>query len=445
MKSSLRLWPAILLACAVGGCAGIDSGQARTCRSVLPALNAPEAAIDIVRTRALLLGEGVRIDYRVRDAAGGIQIRYAECRFAAANPAAPERGGLIGVTTEAGPLGEVRLHLLRRFWLEREGAAADPEPVANASAVPTLPRAAAVALQHTLLALPPTAIYALLAAAYALVYGLVGRINFAFGELAAVGGYAAFLGFAIAGSGASAEPAMALALVLAATAALSYGVAAGRLVFAPLVRARGQQLLIATIALAILLQEYLRLAQGARLLWVRPLLNAPQAVARSGDFIVTMTPVAMAAVAACALAAIALLALMRWSRFGRAWRACADDPLSAALFGVDGRAVLLRTFALASLLAGLAGYVVTVYYGTLGYAGGIVLGLKSLLAAVAGGIGSVPGALLGGILLGAAEAAWSALFPIELRDLAVLSLLVALLIARPGGLFGLNEPLPPKA
>ena len=146
--------------------------------------------------------------------------------------------------------------------------------------------------------------------------------------------------------------------------------------------------------------EIQRLTQDAKNPWVRPIFNTPHAIARSRDFVVTVTPVAMAAVLLCLTAALALLVVMRASRFGRAWRACADDPIAAALFGVDRRAVLLETFALASLLAGLAGYVVTVYYGTFGYAGGIVLGLKSLLAAVAGGIGSVPGALLGGILWG---------------------------------------------
>lgn len=84
----------------------------------------------------------------------------------------------------------------------------------------------------------------------------------------------------------------------------------------------------------------------------------------------------------------------------------------------------------------------TVYYGTVGYAGGIVLGLKALLAAVAGGIGSVPGAFLGGLLLGGAEALWSGLFPIELRELAIFSLLAVLMVIRPHGLFGFAEPLP---
>jgi branched-chain amino acid transport system permease protein len=202
--------------------------------------------------------------------------------------------------------------------------------------------------------------------------------------------------------------------------------------------------LIGTIALAIVLQEYLRLAQGSTLRWVRPLLNEPFAVARSGDFVVTMTPAAMTAAALCLSAALALLLLMRASRFGRAWRACADDAGAAALFGVDRGMVLMKTFALASALAGLAGYVVTVYYGTFGYAAGIVLGLKSLLAAIAGGIGSVPGAFLGGILLGGVETLWSALFPIEVRDLAVFILFALLMVLRPSGLFGLGELPPPR-
>jgi len=431
------------MACALAGCAIVDAGQARICRSIVPALNLSASAIEIVRTVPLSAGDGVRVDYRVRAPTGLLRDRFVECRFGAGGPVAPEQQVLVGVNTDAGPLGEVRLHVLRRFWLEREGLAADPQPVANAADVPNLPRALAIGLQHALFALPPIAVYALLAAAYSLIYGLVGRINFAFGELAAVGGCAAFLGFALT-SGAAVAPALTLALLLALSASLWHGIAAGRLVFAPLLRLSGQQLLIGTVALALVLQEYLRLAQGARPLWLQPLLSTPHAVARAGDFVVTVTPIALACVALSLCAALALLVLMRTSRFGRAWRACADDPLSAALFGVDPRAVLIKTFALASVLAGLAGYVVTVYYGTFGYAGGFVLGLKSLLAAVAGGIGSVPGAFLGAVLLGCAEALWSALFPIAFRDIAVLTLLALLLVLRPNGLFGLREPLPPK-
>ena len=168
------------------------------CRSIVPALNASDAVLEIVSTMPLPRADGVRIAYRVQTGAGPLN-RFVECRFAAGGHVSPDRERLVGVSTEAGPLGEVRLHMLKRFWLEREGAAADPEPVANASQAPALPRPLAIGLQHVVAALPPIAIYGLLAAAYSLVYGLVGRINLAFGELAAVGGYAAFLAFALSG------------------------------------------------------------------------------------------------------------------------------------------------------------------------------------------------------------------------------------------------------
>jgi len=442
MSASRKLAVAAALSCALAGCSDIDVGQARTCRSVIPALNPAQATFKIRRTLALAHGEGVRIDYGADMPGRPPRDRFLECRFAQRSLVAKNWGGLVGVRTDEGVMGELRLHLLRRFWLEAEGSAADPEPVPGASLSLEIPRALAIGLQHAVFALPPISIYALLAAAYSLVYGLVGRINLAFGELAAASGYAAFLGFAIAGSLLGVGVPLAIALLLALGAAMAYGLASGRFVFAPLMGEAGQRVLIGTIGLALVMQEGLRLAQGSRLKWVQPILNTPRAVARAGDFVVTVTPMALLAAGLCLSAVMALLALMRWTRFGRAWRACADDARAAELFGVDRGRVLLETFALASVLAGLAGYVMTVYYGTLGYAGGIVLGLKALLAAVAGGIGSVAGAFLGGLLLGSAEALWSALFPIELRDLAIFVLLVVLLVVRPRGLLGLADPWP---
>jgi branched-chain amino acid transport system permease protein len=449
---------AVLLAALAACTPGIDAGQARLCRAVIPALNAEGSAIELVRTQPLGGQQGVRVDYRVQSPAGP-RSRFLECRFAGARQAGPEQTGpeqtgpeqtgpeqtgLAGVTTEDGPLGDLRLYVLKRFWLGPDAASVDPEPVSNAAAAPALPRGLAIGLQHAIFALPPIAIYALLAAAYSLIYGLVGRINLAFGELAAVAGYAALLGFAIWGALPGETPALLLAVVLALSAATMHGVVVGRLLFAPLFRAPGQHVLIGSIALAIVLQEYLRLSQGAKLIWVRPMFNTPYAVARSGDFVVTFTPVALAAACLCLLAAVGVIGLLKVSRFGRAWRACADDPTAAALFGIDHRLLLIKTFALASVLAGLAGYVVTIYYGAFGYAGGIVLGLKSLLAAVAGGIGRVGGAFLGGVLIGVLEQAWSAVFPIEFRDLAIFVLLIVLLVLRPSGLFGWGETLPQR-
>ncbi len=100
---------------------------------------------------------------------------------------------------------------------------------------------------------------------------------------------------------------------------------------------------------------------------------------------------------------------MRFTRFGRRWRAYSDDPLAAQLFGVSPRAILAQTFALAGAFAGLSGFVMTMYYGSVGYAAATGLGLKALVAAILGGVGSIPGALLGGFLVGAFEAALAGL------------------------------------
>jgi branched-chain amino acid transport system permease protein len=211
-------------------------------------------------------------------------------------------------------------------------------------------------------------------------------------------------------------------------------------VFQPLHRASGQQALIASIGLALFLQEFLRLAQGDRPAWVGPIFNAPFGVARAGDFFVAATPGALIAGAVALLAGLALVFAMRNSRFGRRWRAYADDSLAARLFGVSPRAIFAETFALASAFAGLAGAVMTLYYGSLGYGAATALGLKALIAAILGGVGSVPGAFLGGVLVGAFETLWSTYFSVDYRDVAVYGLLAIVLALRPGGLMGASEP-----
>ena len=293
-------------------------------------------------------------------------------------------------------------------------------------------------MQQALNGLPSTAIYALLAAAYSLVYGLVGRINLAFGELAAAGGYAAALGAGVM-VGASPAAILGLAFVYAIFVAAFWGYAASRWVFLPLSNATGQIVLVATIGLALFLQEFLRLSQGARLNWVAPMFNAPFGIARAGDFIVTTAPNVWLSASLALFAAVALLALMRWTRFGREWRAHADDALAAQMFGVDPHAIFAATFAIASGMAGLAGFVMTLFYGAVGYGAATTLGLKALVAAILGGIGSIPGAFLGGLIVGIFEALWSTAFPVDYRDVAVFSLLAILLTLRPGGILGSDD------
>ena len=177
------------------------------------------------------------------------------------------------------------------------------------------------------------------------------------------------------------------------------------------------------MGLAIFLRELLRLAQGDRSSWMSPQLNQPFALARAGDFVAVATPMAFVVSAVTLAAGLGLVVIFRFSRLGREWRAYADDPLAAEMMGISPAAITARAFALSGALAGLAGATMTAAFGAVGYGLSATLTLKALTAAIIGGIGSLPGAFLGGLIVGAAETGWSALFPIDYRDIAVYALL----------------------
>jgi branched-chain amino acid transport system permease protein len=432
----IRLVLALLAALALAGCGPlVETDQARLCRMALPALAPPDALISILKQTPFPDGRGLRIDYRESELGAPTRSRFAECRFRL--PGRPKRSDdLVALTSDEGPLSDMRLAILIRYWLATPDArAADPAPLGDVAALPTIPAPLAYALQQAINGLPLAAVYALLAASYSLVYGLVGRINLAFGDIAAAGGYAAALGAMLA---AEQPPAtiLALAVTFGAANAAFWGVASSRWVFQPLHRASGQQVLIASIGLALGLGEFLRLTQGNRPNWVSPILNAPFGVARAGDFIVTTAPNALLAGGFALVTGLGLVLVMRGTRFGRRWRAYADDPIGAQLFGVSPRAIFGQTFALASAFAGLSGFVMTMFYGSVGYGAATALGLKALIAAILGGVGSIPGAFLGGFIVGAFEAAWSTYFAVDYRDVAVFSLLAIVLVLRPGGILG---------
>jgi branched-subunit amino acid ABC-type transport system permease component len=431
-----RIVAALVLGLALASCAReLETDQARLCRMALPALTPRDASVAILGQRVDADGRGVALSYRERP---GGRLRAAHCRFRL--PGRPLRSNeLQEMSIDGRPLEATRLYFLIRFWLATpEGRAADPLPLGRIDDLPRISRTTAYALQQTFNALPSTAVYALLAAAYSLIYGLIGRINFAFGALAAAGGYGAAFGAAL-WVGAPAAYVLLSAGALGVAVALGWGVACGAWALRPLRGRSGQQVLIATIGLSIFLSELLRLTQGLTPNWVSPVLNAPFGLARAGDFVVTTSADALFSAGVALAAGLALVAAMRLTRFGREWRAYADDALAAALFGVDPDGVFLKTFALASALAGLAGFVMTMFYGAVGYEAGAMLGLKALVAAILGGVGSVPGALIGGLMLGGFEAFWSAYLPIDYRDVATYALLAILLALRPGGLLGARE------
>jgi branched-chain amino acid transport system permease protein len=432
-----RLAGVLLAALALAGCSRlVETDQARLCRMALPALSPPDSTIEVESQHEFPDGRGLRVVYRL-DPASPASTHFADCRFR--QPGRPLRSEeMIALTIDGRPLTDVSLYFLERFWLATPDARnADPAPLGDVAELPRLPHAAAYALQQALDGLPLAAIYALLAAAYSLVYGLVGRINLAFGDLAAAGGYAAALG-ALLAAGQTPATILGAGLALGGAAAALWGIATSRWVFYPLRNASGQQALVASVGLAMAIDEFLRLAQGNRPVWVSPMLNAPFGLARSDEFVVTSALDALLSGAFAILAGLILVAAIRFTRFGRRWRAYAEDPLAAQLFGVSPRAILAQTFALAGAFAGLSGFVMTMYYGSVGYAAATGLGLKALVAAILGGVGSIRGALIGGLLVGAFEAVWQACFSVDYRDVAVFSLLAITLALKPGGLLGVR-------
>ena len=419
-----------------------DSEQLRLCRAILPVLHAEGTELREIRVAPAALGKsGVRIDYAAREPGAERRSARLACGFGGTT-FERDRLDLVAVEHDGRAIGEGRLIFLRRFLAE----AGPAETAAPPQGSPGLSAAAAYALQQLINALALAAVYALLATAYSLIYGLTGRINLAFGEIAVLGAYGAIGGVAAAAALGVGDPITGLALALAIAAAMAGGWSwlIGRAVVAPLhARHRlGQPILIATAAVALTLSEFMRLTQGSRERWAPPVFNQPLALASAENFVVTVTPMQIAVALLGLAAAGAVLVLLGRTRFGRAWRAFADDPGTAALLGVNGERLFAATFLLAGLLAGLAGWIVAAHYGNVSFSMGAILGLKALVAAVVGGIGSVPGAFLGGVCVALIETGWSAYFDIAARDIVLFSLLIVVFVLRPGGLLGFAGPTP---
>lgn len=402
----------MLLAGALTGCGDARVERIRICEQALHALRPGAEPL----SHGMAAADTVAIRFRER---GGE--RELVCGF---TPLTLQSDGLSltrVVTPDEGELSPTVLYLLTRFGLERKGPEAP-------SQLPSW----AYLLQQLANAMAPSAIYALLAAGYAVIYGITGRINLAFGEFATVGAFAALSGVLLGAGVTSAAPALALAgLALAALTGGALGGALWTLVFAPLHRRNTQALLIATIGLAITLAEALRLLAGSRLRWLQPLFALPWHV---GPLTLNPSQFILAGLALAVVTAVGLT--IRRTAFGRAYRAVSDDPGAAALMGVAIDRTIATACVIGSMLAGIAGYVIATHYGVVSFAMGTMLGLKALTAAVIGGIGSIPGAAVGGLMIGLVEGLWAGYLPGDYRDVAVFCALAATLALRPDGLLG---------
>jgi branched-chain amino acid transport system permease protein len=284
-------------------------------------------------------------------------------------------------------------------------------------------------------------IYGLIAIGYTMVYGIIGMINFAHGDIFMVGAFIALIAFlALVAMGITAVP-LALFLVLLIAMALTslYGWTVERFAYRPLRHSFRLAPLISAIGMSIVLQNYVQIAQGARVKPLPPLITGGYTLVDSPIFVVQLSNVQILVV----VTTIVLMAVFSWivakTRLGRDMRACEQDLKMASLVGVNVDRTISYTFVIGAALAAVAGIMHLLYYGVVDFYIGFVAGVKAFTAAVLGGIGSLPGAMIGGLLIGLIETFWSAYFSIEYKDVAAFSILVIVLIFLPTGILGRPE------
>lgn len=293
-------------------------------------------------------------------------------------------------------------------------------------------------LQHLLTGLSVGAIYALIALGYTMVFGVLKLINFAHGDLVMVGAFVAY--YATRWSGTSPSwgfAALLLALSMAVCAGLGFLIE--RLAYRPLRKQPRITALITAIAISLLLENGGQLAFGAEPrspLWTPSVDMWCVVPGDGGACALAINPLQVVTF----LAALALMAALQWIVFrtkaGLAMRAVSHDPTTAALMGVPTDRVISFTFMLGSALAAAAGLLYSLAYPRIDPMMGLLPGLKAFVAAVLGGIGNVPGAMAGGLLLGLSEEFVAGYVSSNLRDAFAFALLIGVLLFRPTGLFG---------
>jgi len=285
-------------------------------------------------------------------------------------------------------------------------------------------------------------IYGLIAIGYTMVYGIVGMINFAHGDIFMVGAFLALIIYlALAALGVAFAPlALLIVLVLAMALTALYGWTVERIAYRPLRGSFRLAPLISAIGMSIFLQNYVQVAQGARVKPLPPVVRGYFWQSDGADgFIVNISNVQVIIVLTTIVSMLGFWLIVAKTPLGRAQRACEQDSKMAALLGVDVDRTISLTFVMGAALASVAGLMYLLYYGVADFYIGFVAGVKAFTAAVLGGIGSLPGAMLGGLLIGLIETLWSAYFSVEYKDVAAFSILVIVLIFLPSGLLGRPE------
>ncbi|SNB77106.1 MULTISPECIES: branched-chain amino acid ABC transporter permease [unclassified Agrobacterium] len=280
-------------------------------------------------------------------------------------------------------------------------------------------------------------IYGLIAIGYTMVYGIIGMINFAHGDIFMLGGFAALIVFLIVTSFVAGIPVALLLLLMMVVAMLMTGLwnwVIERVAYRPLRGSFRLAPLITAIGMSIALSNFIQVTQGPR---NKPI---PSMVTESHHFgAITVSLKQLIIMVVTSVLLFAFWYIVNKTPLGRAQRATEQDRKMAALLGVDVDKTISITFIMGAALAAVAGTMYLMYYGVASFSDGFIPGVKAFTAAVLGGIGSLPGAVLGGLLIGLIESLWSAYFSIAYKDVAAFGILAFVLIFKPTGILGRPE------
>jgi branched-chain amino acid transport system permease protein len=282
-------------------------------------------------------------------------------------------------------------------------------------------------------------IYGLIAIGYTMVFGIIGMVNFAHGDVFMASAFIALITFLIvtAWLGVS-SIALALLIVLIVSMLFTSLVnwVIERVAYRPLRGSFRLAPLISAIGMSIFLSNFVQVTQGPRNKSIPPMVQGEFVLINQNDFPVTLSYKQLIIWGITAVLLLAFWYLVAKTPLGRAQRACEQDQKMAALLGVNVDRTISMTFVIAAGLAAVAGTMYLMYYGVVSFSDGFVPGVKAFTAAVLGGIGSLPGAVVGGLIIGLIETLWSAYFSIDYKDVAAFSVLAITLIFLPQGLFG---------
>ncbi len=282
-------------------------------------------------------------------------------------------------------------------------------------------------------------IYGLIAIGYTMVFGIIGMVNFAHGDVFMVSAFIGLIAYLIITVWlgiASVVGALVIVLIVAMALTSLVNWTIERIAYRPLRGSFRLAPLISAIGMSILLSNFVQVAQGPRNKSIPPLLQGEFVLMGREDYQVTLSYRQLLIWVVTALLLVMFWYLVSRTSLGRAQRACEQDQKMAALLGVDVDRTISITFVIGAALAAVAGTMYLMYYGVVNFNDGFTPGVKAFTAAVLGGIGSLPGAVVGGLLIGLVETMWSAYFSIDYKDVAAFSILAITLIFLPQGLLG---------